>query len=603
MKFASIVFVLFSLTFLILSSSMSYAQPELNHWHFGEGIGLDFNGGDPVVEFSNTNTGLDQCPATISDEAGNLLLYCDGTNVYNADHEIVDNGTFDTPSSENLLVQDPGSEVRYFLFRSFAGEVNYSVVDITLDDGNGGIAPEDKDIAFHTEESELVSAVNDSGSIVWIITADNDPDVPGDIIHLNIYALTSIGLELTGEVDEEFFFAGWNTTLDDARISPDCSRIAISYKGHYICMMRFDNTLGEIYDIMYDELDTGASFANVTEIEFSPNSIFMYALGDFNTIRQYNLTAWNLQEIIGSFQIIQQGDINSNWTDLKLAQNGKIYIANTAAGALDVINTPDLPGAAANYQAGAISIPEGLTTYFPNTPNIICQEPTFSASIQHQYVCSGDSTMFWYFSTETTDSVAWDFDDPDSGDDNFSSDETVYHQFTAPGTYDVTLTCYVGGETSMWNEVTTVYEQPVVDLGDDIELEDMGSITLHSGYPDMDNLWSNGEMTESIFVETAGEYWVVVDNNGCSDSDTVNVEILITDVPGQSNELSLMAFGNGQYGVVGGQILDIRAYDDLGRLLARERGSGIDLSEFLNRRVHLVARLEGKMAQYTIMVQ
>lgn len=579
------------------------AQQEISHWHFGEGLGLDFSEGDPIVEPSSSNAGLAQCPTTICNALGELLLYCDGTNVYNVNGDVIDNGTFDTPSSENLLVGDPGDENQFYLFRSFAGEVNYSIINLTLDGGNGGIAPEVKDIAFHDQESELVSAVNESGSIVWIITADNDPGTSDDIVHLNIYALTSVGLELSGEVDEYYFFSGWTPALDDARISPDCSRIAISFKGHYVCLMRFNNSTGDIYDILADQIDTQASFANITEIEFSPNSVLLYALGDYNTIRQYDLTSWNINEISLTVQIVEQGDINTNWTDLKLGINGKIYLSDAASNELDVINQPDLPGMAAGFENGVISTPEGITTYFPNTPNVICLEPFVNTYIQNENECEGDSTFFSFVSTHEPDSVEWDFGDPDTGDDNFSTDESTFHMFSAAGTYTVELTFFLGDDILIFQNDVMIHEQPIVDLGDDIELGEGNSTILSSGYPDMDNLWSNGDTGESIVVASAGEYWVTVNNFGCTDSDTVNVDI-VTSIPGaETVDVKLSTLGSGHYQVMSNAALDIKVYDDLGRLVLNQSRPQLDLSAFIAKRVHLVVLQGVEEHKFSLVVQ
>lgn len=502
------------------------AQLELSHWHFGDGIGLDFNGGEPVLETSNTDAGFSQCPTSISDSDGNLLLYCDGSDVYNANHDVIENGSFGTTSNENLLVKDPSSDDRYYLFRSHAGEANYSIIDLTLDDGNGAIETGMKDIEFHDTECELFSARNENGIDNWIFTADNDPLVYDDVIHINVYALTADGIELSSEMDEEWFFADWNTTLDDARISPDCSRIAISFKGHYVCFMRFDNEEGVVYDVLADEMDTQASFVNITELEFSGNSERLYALGDYNTIRQYDLTTWNINSISASGTIIEQGDINTNWRDLKLAPNGKIYLANSASDQLDVINQPDMEGIASDFEEAVLSIPSNITTYFPNTPNVLCGEPFLDLQILHQYVCLGDSTEIWYSYAFDPDSVLWEFGDPDTGVNNMSTEDETIHVFSDIGTFDVTLHFYIDGNETLYDHEITIYEQPNVDLGNDIEMCQGESVELSSGYPNMENLWNNGETSESIFVGSTGDFWVQVDNNGCIHSDTVHIEVI-----------------------------------------------------------------------------
>ena len=100
----------FLLTILIsLTFYLSFSQEEASHWYFGDGAGLIFDvfSGDVVSnnDASNTiNTG-EGC-ATISDFNGNLLFYTDGRSVWNANHQIMPNGNYNSGLG---LMGDPSS--------------------------------------------------------------------------------------------------------------------------------------------------------------------------------------------------------------------------------------------------------------------------------------------------------------------------------------------------------------------------------------------------------------------------------------------------------------------------------------------------------------
>ncbi len=72
--------------------------------------------------------------------------------------------------------------------------------------------------------------------------------------------------------------------------------------------------------------------------------------------------------------------------------------------------------------------------------------------------------------------------------------------------------------------IVTLLPTPVVDLGADFQACNMA--TLDAGNSGSAFLWNTGEKTQSITVNSSGDYWVQVTNAaGCSASDTVHVTI------------------------------------------------------------------------------
>ena len=92
-----------------------------------------------------------------------------------------------------------------------------------------------------------------------------------------------------------------------------------------------------------------------------------------------------------------------------------------------------------------------------------------------------------------------------------------------PGTYSVSVTdvngCMGTGDVSV-SESTSL--TPIITGG--IAFCENGSVTLNAGAGFDTYIWSNGAVTQNLFVNTAGTYAVTVsDNQGCSGSSSVSV--------------------------------------------------------------------------------
>jgi gliding motility-associated-like protein len=67
---------------------------------------------------------------------------------------------------------------------------------------------------------------------------------------------------------------------------------------------------------------------------------------------------------------------------------------------------------------------------------------------------------------------------------------------------------------------------PVVDIGNDTVFCGSFSMLLDAGNPGSQYLWSTGENSQTINVDTTGEYWVLVSAMDCSSSDTMNISTI-----------------------------------------------------------------------------
>ncbi len=126
--------------------------------------------------------------------------------------------------------------------------------------------------------------------------------------------------------------------------------------------------------------------------------------------------------------------------------------------------------------------------------------------------------------------VFLDADDPDADVCNYTwndgftgSSRTV---FPADDTfYSVTITDNFGCTAFDTIFISTI-PTPVANLGTDYAICEDDSTALFTDSLGIDIIWSTGETTDSIFVQTTGDYAVTLTNsNTCFSSDTIHIEV------------------------------------------------------------------------------
>jgi len=121
------------------------------------------------------------------------------------------------------------------------------------------------------------------------------------------------------------------------------------------------------------------------------------------------------------------------------------------------------------------------------------------------------------------------------------------------------------GEMSEALEVM-VNPLPIVDLGEDMEVCANETVLLDAGNPGATYLWSTGETTQTITVDTTGvgigmvEYWVeVTDINGCLNTDEINIEFKdCTGISELTDKWSVNVYPNPNNGIFDVQLQTVR---------------------------------------------
>jgi len=515
------IYALFLICFSVL---IVYGQDEANHWYFGEFAGLSFQSGNPVAQTDGVLDTWEGCSA-ISTSSGTLRFYTDGIRVYNRNHQIMPNGNglLGDPSSSQsgIIVPHPGNNQQYYIF-SIDNEdpsggingLNYSLVNMNLDNWLGDVVSTEKNVNLTAPLCEKVTAVGHSNGVdTWVIThkwGTND---------FYVYKVTTDGVELTPVISSAGIVVGGpGTSQHDPKgymkVSPDGSTIAKANAGlRSVEIFDFDNTTGVVNNAIIDNSLGGEPYG----VEFSPNNNFLY-INTWKTKPSRVLYQYDLKDddVIGSRVQIASGANGA----LQLAPDNRIYVAMAQTGYLSRINQPNKAGSACNYQASAVYL-DGRQSMW-GLPPFVQSFFTFNASFFNDPPCYGYPTQFYENSSQSPDSLLWDFDDPASGSNNTSTEPNPTHEFTTTSNYIVKLTVWIEGFEDAASRFLVVTMPPEPDLGEDTFFCEGDTHILDAGDGYAEYLWSTGATTQTIGVQTADSYWCIVHSEeGCSGSDTI----------------------------------------------------------------------------------
>lgn len=486
-------------------SAPTFAQKEAAIWYFGEYAGLDFNSGSPVA-LTNGQLSTDEGCTTISDKNGNLLFYTDGSIVYDKSHNVMLNGFgllgHNSSTQSAIIVPRPNNPNLYYIFtvdepNPYNADdnnindvdppnngLNYSLVDLRLNNGLGDIVSTEKNIPLITynknnsEEvkykcSEKITAVQHGDGIsFWVITHFINNFYAFKISTQGVtknpvITTTALNIPLGGYIPNAIGYLKASPNGKKIVIANNASRRTNEKgpKGQEIrdtgnvLLYDFDSSTGKISNeikLLSNSNPYGVEFSSKTKKIYVTTNQFN-ADGDIileSSLIQFDLKSAN---ILSSKTIINRSPLIAG--ALQLAIDEKIYRAgypNTSTNTtkLSVINNPELDGTSCNYIQNAIDLK--LKIAKKGLPPFITS--FFLYSFSYEFNCLGDATHFFINTTEKIDSVLWDF-----GDGTTSTDINAYHTYANTGDYKVTLIKSVNGELREPLEKTiTIYDTPKV---------------------------------------------------------------------------------------------------------------------------------------------
>ncbi len=341
-------------TLSIIAANCAHSQNQNNFWVYGYQAGINFNTTPPSYQ-GGFAIQASEGAASVSDPVtGELLFYTDGATVWNATNNPMPNGTGLLGSTSGqlssttaaVICEKPGSPNQYYLItideQFSGGGVRYNVVDMTLNGGLGDIVAGQKNISlFATTSEKLCIIPNAQGNGFWLVTHD----LPGDTFFA--FAITASGINTTPVVSTLGGTHGNGAGF--MKGSPQFDRIAVANIFFQDAeVFDFNNSTGQLSNpIILDYPFVGAA-GGTYGIEFSCNGELLY-VSDGSLLVQFNLSTGNAPDILATAYPVLSNSFSCY--GLQLGPDRKIYISN---GSLGVINNPNEPGAACDYNPNAI---------------------------------------------------------------------------------------------------------------------------------------------------------------------------------------------------------------------------------------------------------
>ena len=340
---------------LILSISFSaYSQKEANFWYFGNNAALDFNFGTPVpVNSSKLNT-TEGC-SSFSNSKGELLFYVGAPNpdarnltIWNKDNNPMPFSDLsaggqtlkgDSSSSQSaLIVPNPTISNIFYLFTVDAQEnnlngVNYSIIDMTLNNGNGDITVKNTPL-INSATEKITAVIGKTCDSFWVITADTQ--------NFYTYEVTSSGVNNIAIQSSIGTTLGALSSRGYLKISPDGTKLAMAAAESGTFLYDFNTNDGTVTN--QRKLDLNFNDGYGVEFSISGNKLYI-ATGISSTGGQANLYQFDVSN--PDINIINNSRGNPFFTysgargALQIASNGKIYHAIDRKEYLGVINSPE----------------------------------------------------------------------------------------------------------------------------------------------------------------------------------------------------------------------------------------------------------------------
>jgi len=340
---------------MLLACVPLFAQKEFNIWTFGNGSGLDFNGGSPQVISSGIN-GWDNS-ASICDSNGVLLFYCNGMNVYDKNGTVMTNGSGllgDTTGGQTAtIVKQPGSDNIFYLFTpdAFGGSLYYHIIDMSLNSGLGDVIKKNTKLLNQSSE-KLVPVPHGDDYFIWIVTHEYGNNT------FRSYLITDQGLDTTAIISQVgAAHSGSNeAAMGQLTVTKDGSKLACAiYSAGTIQLFDFNKNLGLVSNPI-----TITGNSNVLGLEFSPDGSKLYCTRLTSpTVNQYDLSNYTQSAIAAS--VTSVGSLPTNWGGyyggyMMAGPDDKIYFVPTFGSYVGVIATPNATGAGCGFNATAINL-------------------------------------------------------------------------------------------------------------------------------------------------------------------------------------------------------------------------------------------------------
>ena len=519
---------------ICLSFSLSAQNFTRHNWYFtNNDQALIFGKEDDAMAFLDDGK-VPQANAgeklTVTDPlTGDLLFYSDGINIYDATHQVMQNGNGIVSDgagiqalASTLVPSLGGGVLYYFLHRDAAGNLLYTVIDMSLP-GNrpdgppaGQVLPGQKNVPTGISDrgDGMVTIASSDMSEFWIVT-QNTTDGNYELFEVPAFSPGGSTFPSSG--------APMNLTENVT-----ASHMAYHPRNRQLAIVPSNNANIQIID--FEEATTTLMFNRAINNSFVPNQTFGGSAGwsfdgtklffSRNTATDGNIYRIDLSDSLASVQPVFDTPLAESMS-LMLAPDSNVYhIYRETPGSdqiLGRINQPDSAITNLMYES-ALFEGQGLgSNYFSQFMPQNNAMPLLEISVQEGTICMNNPIQF--FPSFTPPSVIptnfeWDF----QGTGLTSNLQSPIMSFESAGMVTVTLTAEINGEPTvsepimfevMMNDLqiqlsdTTICPGEVLQL--DAEPQQGGQGQQGAGGGPFTYLWNTGEVTPQINVSEAGD--------------------------------------------------------------------------------------------------
>lgn len=518
---------------------ITHAQKENYTWYFGYFVGVDFKTTPPTPLLDSKMPAFSGC-ASVSDANGNILFYSNGSEVFNNNHQIMENGTglkgggggsgSVSPGQHAVIVKKPGSEYIYYLFTVgantyFESGLYYNIINMAANGGLGEVLNKNIPLIKNNVSQKLVTVKDALGCGFWVIVHQEHLGSYATF-HINSAGVSTIPVISKVGIESPHIPVLLKASNDKKKLVSLSVAACTTYpKCGIIELFSFDNFTGKITNPLKIESSPVITYYGAS---FSPDSKLLYVSRPLAPllIYQYDVSTLSLNTIKASKEtIIHQNSANFDYGDLQLAPDGKIYITkkyfpahNGVKQYLGVINFPNKKGKSCDYYDSGLLI-STLSSHHASygLPNLIESATPFNLEFD-----LGEDTLL-------CENQVYPLDGAQHVEGKFlwsTGDTTNIIYPKKEGKYKLTISAFCGDYT---DSVNIKFGKPFkVYLGSDTAFCGAFSHLLNAGKGAKNYLWNTGDTTVSILVNKPNIYAVTVkDSNSCKTGDTIDIQQLL----------------------------------------------------------------------------
>ncbi len=412
----------------------------------------------------------------------------------------------------------PGDETLYYIFTTQAingagsDELRYSLFDLKLNNGKGGIVQQD--ILLFAKSTERIT-----GSSQWLIAHEYGNNTfrsyqitaqgLGDPVYSAIGSVHSFQVAANGE---GYMKLGPKNDLAVALSTPGTS--------NWVELFHLNDSTGVLS--YYRKIDLKHPAGQVYGIEFSPTGSKVFAsITDTPSSDVFEYSIDSVGHTHLKKDNVEPGTIGA----IQIAPDNQIYMAIQGSTKLGTILADDDTTKISNINMSGFTLASGTNSTL-GLPNFRQQQSTGFGGPGFTFtgICLGDSTKFVGTPTDAIDKFQWFF-----GDGGSSTQATQAHLYAAAAnfyTVSMRLTNRCGLDTTITQQVkiNPSPAKPSVALAVPICT---AAVTLNANTPNTPGLtyaWTTGDTTKTISVAKPSIISVTnTDKNGCFASATTIV--------------------------------------------------------------------------------